>query len=122
LPFHELRCAARTKSILSLNLPALFWKPLVGVEPTLQDLKAIDYSTMESLQRMTEMDKDLFQASILENFTTSLSDKTIVRLPSLRVRVRWACAVCACFVRECAEADFGCTRRLSWCRAARRGR
>jgi hypothetical protein len=72
--------AARTKSILSLNLPALFWKPLVGVEPTLQDLKSIDYSTMESLQRMLEMDKDLFQASILENFTTSLSDKTIVEL------------------------------------------
>jgi hypothetical protein len=55
----------------------------VGVEPTLQDLKSIDYSTMESLQRMLEMDKDLFQASILENFTTSLSDKTIVRVLSL---------------------------------------
>jgi hypothetical protein len=93
----ELLCAARTKSILSLNLPALFWKPLVGVEPTLQDLKAIDYSTMESLQRMTEMDQDLFQASILENFTTSLSDKTIVRLPSAPL------PSCAC-ARLCAAA------------------
>jgi len=72
-------CVARTKNILSLNLPAIFWKPLVGVEPTLADLKSIDYSTVESLQRLMEMDRELFQASIIENFTTVLSDKTVVR-------------------------------------------
>lgn len=72
--------AVRTKSILSLNLPSLFWKPLVGLNPTLNDLKAIDFSTCESLERLSEMDKEMFEAHVFQTFTAVLSDGTLVEL------------------------------------------
>ncbi len=72
--------AVRTKSILSLNLPSLFWKPLVGLNPTLNDLKAIDFSTCESLERLSEMDKEMFEAHVFQTFTAVLSDGSLVEL------------------------------------------
>jgi hypothetical protein len=72
--------AIRTKSILSLNLPSIFWKPLVGIAPSLADLKAIDFSTVSSLEKILEMDRDVFEASVFETYTTLLSDKTVVEL------------------------------------------
>lgn len=35
-------CCARTGSKLSLNLPAMFWKPLVGEFLTYEDLSQVD--------------------------------------------------------------------------------
>jgi E3 ubiquitin-protein ligase HECTD3 len=46
----------------------------------LNDLKAIDFNTLDSLEKIINMDKKTFEASVFENFTTTLSDKTSVEL------------------------------------------
>jgi len=63
-----------------MDLPSIFWKPLVGTPITLHDLKEIDYSTVESMEAVSKMDKETFEKSIFENFTTSLSDQTKILL------------------------------------------
>lgn len=60
---------------LSLDLPSFFWKPLVGLNPDKQDLKEIDYSEVESLEKIENMSESEFKASIFETFTTMLSDR-----------------------------------------------
>jgi hypothetical protein len=50
----------------------------VGLKPELKDLKEIDYSECESMERIEQMSEDEFKASIFESFTTMLSDRQSV--------------------------------------------
>lgn len=66
--------AIRSKNPLSLDLPSVFWKPLVGQNLSRQDLKDIDYSTSTSLERIEQMDENTFSENISCFWTTLLSD------------------------------------------------
>jgi len=70
----------RTKSILSLNMPTLFWKSLVGVPTTTKDIEAIDCHSISSLKEALEMDKETFSTSFFEDFTAILSNGESVEL------------------------------------------
>lgn len=72
-------CCIRTGVRLNLGLPPLFWKQLVGDEPTEADLEAID-SSISSLRVIRTIDRSLFADSFFEKMTTRLSDKTEVEL------------------------------------------
>jgi hypothetical protein len=65
----------RSRTPLSLDLPSLVWKPLVFTDLDKRDVKDIDYSTIESLDAIETMSKDVFESSIFNTFVTSLSDK-----------------------------------------------
>eukprot|EP01114_Cavostelium_apophysatum_P014886 TRINITY_DN3963_c0_g1_i3.p1 TRINITY_DN3963_c0_g1~~TRINITY_DN3963_c0_g1_i3.p1 ORF type:complete len:4002 (+),score=1092.69 TRINITY_DN3963_c0_g1_i3:116-12121(+) len=67
--------AIRSKNPLALDLPSFFWKPLCGLPLDKNDLKEIDYSESESLERIEAMTKQEFEASIFETFTAILSDR-----------------------------------------------
>ena len=52
----------------------------MGTTPTIADLKAIDFNTVESMEKIVSMDKETFEAAVFENFTARLSDGTSVDL------------------------------------------
>jgi len=66
------------KNPLSLDLPSIFWKQLVGIQLDKRDLREIDLTTSESLERIEIMSEDTFKSTIFETFTTLLSDKSTV--------------------------------------------
>jgi hypothetical protein len=71
----------RSKNLLSLDLPAFVFKAFVGLPLEKKDLKDIDYSVCNSLERMETMPEDQFKGSVFETFTTLLSDrKTVAEL------------------------------------------
>lgn len=41
--------ALRTRVLLPLWLPALFWKPFVGAKPTIDDLEAVAVSVVQGV-------------------------------------------------------------------------
>lgn len=53
---------------------------MVGIAPTVADLRAIDFNTIDSMEKIVAMDKETFEASVFDNFTTTLSDKTSMEL------------------------------------------
>jgi hypothetical protein len=67
--------AIRSQNPLSLDLPSIFWKPIVGLKPNRNDLKEIDYSTCESMERIENMTKETFDEYIFESFSTMLTDR-----------------------------------------------
>jgi hypothetical protein len=42
-------CAIRTRALMPLSLPSLFWKPLVGLPVTLTDLEAVTQSLVRGV-------------------------------------------------------------------------
>lgn len=69
-----LGIALRGRVVLSLNLPSIFWKPLVGQEVLVSDVRAIDQSSVDSLLQLRDMDRETFEASIFSSFECLLSD------------------------------------------------
>eukprot|EP01119_Soliformovum_irregulare_P002830 TRINITY_DN1308_c1_g1_i2.p1 TRINITY_DN1308_c1_g1~~TRINITY_DN1308_c1_g1_i2.p1 ORF type:complete len:2755 (-),score=1130.06 TRINITY_DN1308_c1_g1_i2:303-7640(-) len=65
----------RSQNPLNLDLPSFFWKPVVGLQVEKRDLKEIDFSEIESLEKIEEMSQTEFSGAIFENFTTMLSDR-----------------------------------------------
>lgn len=75
-----LGIAVRTCNPLALDLPAFFWKPLIGAPLTRQDLEQVDYSVCKSWDAINAMNQEDFEASVFETFQVSLSDGTRVPL------------------------------------------
>jgi len=70
----------RTGVKLGLDLAPFVWKPLSGVSLSRQDLFDIDRHTCEVLDIIKNCDERSFQEAIAENFTVSLSDRSVVDL------------------------------------------
>jgi len=75
-------CCLRTGVRLPLDLPAFVWKPLVHQALTRADLESIDKQAAEVLKFIEKCDKETFDSSINESFTTRLSDNSVVELKS----------------------------------------
>eukprot|EP01119_Soliformovum_irregulare_P017292 TRINITY_DN5115_c0_g1_i2.p1 TRINITY_DN5115_c0_g1~~TRINITY_DN5115_c0_g1_i2.p1 ORF type:complete len:2108 (+),score=625.85 TRINITY_DN5115_c0_g1_i2:350-6673(+) len=74
-----------TQFTLNLDLPAMVWKPLVGMNVDLSDLKAIDAMCVQSLDALRTIDQkgiteDMFEDIITEVFTTNGSDGKEIEL------------------------------------------
>jgi len=75
----------RTGVLLSLDLPAFFWKPLVGSPVTRTDLEAIDQAFDGTLKWLEVCDPQDVESSseqrvIFEKFCIALSDKSMRNL------------------------------------------
>jgi len=83
-------CSVRTGTHLTLDLPTLFWKQLVNQPISIEDLEEIDKPLTDLIRFMGECTKDVFEDSFFENYTTMLSDKSIVELKpgGSKIRVR----------------------------------
>lgn len=71
--------AMRTGVMLAIDLPSFFWKPLVGIAPTSQDIRDIDHSFHTVLKYLKNCSPDVFQGetrTIFDHFLTTLSDKS----------------------------------------------
>lgn len=75
-------CCMRTGAKLALDLPSLFWKPLVGQRPTIRDLRAVDVALVDGLQSIMAIeDAEVFAEAIDETFVAVLSDDSLMPLP-----------------------------------------
>jgi len=91
--------AVRTNNPLSLDLPSLLWKPLVGMDLELGDLTAVDEVCMNGLAQLMDenqleqkgVTKENFEEIYNLTFTYSSSDETIVELKEAgrNVPVKW---------------------------------
>eukprot|EP01114_Cavostelium_apophysatum_P001689 TRINITY_DN1146_c0_g1_i2.p1 TRINITY_DN1146_c0_g1~~TRINITY_DN1146_c0_g1_i2.p1 ORF type:complete len:4271 (-),score=1642.72 TRINITY_DN1146_c0_g1_i2:54-12866(-) len=73
--------AVRTGTLLNLDLPAIFWKQVVGIAPDLKDLKQIDQSVYKALKYLAKCTKEEIETECPdETFTTHRSDGTRVAL------------------------------------------
>jgi hypothetical protein len=77
--------ALASNSPVPLDLPPLVWKALVGDEPTVKDLVAVDQFCGQSLDGMRQAEangvtRDNFSEIFFETFTTTLSDGSEVEL------------------------------------------
>ncbi len=71
--------ALRTGVLLTMDLPSIFWKPLVGTQPTIEDLKFIDRSVYRIIKFFSKCTKEELEQSFPDqSFTTYLSDKSVV--------------------------------------------
>jgi hypothetical protein len=67
--------AIRSKEYLALNIPSIIWKLLVNDTPTIDDLEAVDFSTVKSVDMIRNIDKqeginaDTFAAAFEMTFT-----------------------------------------------------
>lgn len=80
---HLMGMAIRTGVMLNIDFPSFFWKPLVGQEITLEDLKDIDHSFfgfMKYLEICDRQDLEGDTKSIFEKFQITLSDKSTILL------------------------------------------
>lgn len=73
-------CSLRTGVRFPLPLPAFVWKPLVGDQLTTSDLAAVDFSAVESLKFIESCPIETLDQTLHQNFTTKLSDGTVVEL------------------------------------------
>eukprot|EP01129_Flabellula_baltica_P007970 TRINITY_DN3137_c0_g3_i3.p1 TRINITY_DN3137_c0_g3~~TRINITY_DN3137_c0_g3_i3.p1 ORF type:complete len:1932 (-),score=502.33 TRINITY_DN3137_c0_g3_i3:18-5813(-) len=69
----------RTKGAFEVSLPSIIWKPLVGEQPTIDDLVAIDSLAIKTLDAIRNIDQqgvdaDSFADLFFETFTTHLPD------------------------------------------------
>ena len=67
-------CAFRTKVFLSLNLPTLFWKKMVGQTVTEEDIEEIDKGIYELVKYFRTCTQEDLEDNIFQNFTVLLSD------------------------------------------------
>jgi len=77
--------AVRSSTPLPLDLPSVVWKPLIGLPTSIKDLKDIDQFCGQCLDNLLhpeahDINEENFSSIIFENFTTVLSDKTVVEL------------------------------------------
>jgi E3 ubiquitin-protein ligase HERC2 len=72
--------ALRTKMPLSLDLPSIFWKQILGDEVSLSDLEEIDKLSVQAYTEMKAMDVSKFEELVSEKFIVQLSDQTEVEL------------------------------------------
>mmetsp|Transcript_12472 Transcript_12472/g.20956 ORF Transcript_12472/g.20956 Transcript_12472/m.20956 type:complete len:328 (+) Transcript_12472:25-1008(+) len=72
----------RTSTNLSINLPSLFWKQLVGQRLAYEDIEELDDGIIEQLREMLECaDEEEFTHKFTDRyFTVELSDSTEVEL------------------------------------------
>eukprot|EP01022_Parablepharisma_sp_SALTPOND_P017236 TRINITY_DN2714_c0_g1_i1.p1 TRINITY_DN2714_c0_g1~~TRINITY_DN2714_c0_g1_i1.p1 ORF type:complete len:4242 (-),score=491.35 TRINITY_DN2714_c0_g1_i1:9625-22350(-) len=77
-------CCIRTGVRLSLDLPSIIWKQIVGEPLVAADLEGVDASVLKMAQYVTRPDlsPEVFAATFTENFTALLSDETSVELIS----------------------------------------
>jgi hypothetical protein len=73
-------CSVRTGTHLTLDLPTMFWKQLTNQPITIEDLEEVDKPLTDLIKFVNECTKQAFEDSILENYCTMLSDKSIVEL------------------------------------------
>jgi E3 ubiquitin-protein ligase HERC1 len=77
--------AIRTRTPIPLDLPSVVWKPLVGMNLNIDDLRDIDQYCGQCLDQLqhpeaNDLNSENFNFIIFENFTTSLSDGSKVEL------------------------------------------
>jgi len=65
--------AMRSNIPLPINLPALFWKPLVGEQPVRGDLESIDRKVVQHLKQLQEISEEEFNENYGPNGNTSLN-------------------------------------------------
>ncbi|EAR96982.2 HECT domain and RCC1-like domain protein (macronuclear) [Tetrahymena thermophila SB210] len=70
----------RTGTHLTLDLPQILWKQLVGEEITLEDLEEVDRPVFDMIKFIDSCEKTVFQESFFETYTTTLSDLSTVEL------------------------------------------
>lgn len=67
-------CSVRTGTHLTLDLPAIFWKLLVGQEYTFEDIEEIDKPLCDLIKFIEGCNKEVFLQGGFENFTTMLTN------------------------------------------------
>lgn len=65
---------------MNLDLPQFVWKQLVGQKLSPEDLIEIDYGFWKLLSFMLTANKKLYEDSIFETWSVTLSDETLVEL------------------------------------------
>ena len=70
----------RTGAHLNLDLPQFVWKQLVGQRLGSEDLIEIDLGFWKLMGFMLSATKKLYEESIFETWSVTLSDETIVEL------------------------------------------
>ena len=73
-------CCIRTGVHLTLDLPGIFWKQLVGQEVTINDIEEVDKGFSEFIKYMRVCDEQNFEENYSENYMVSLSNKQVVEL------------------------------------------
>ena len=73
-------CSVRTGTHLTLDLPMLFWKQLVGQKVEFEDLEEVDESLKDLVNIFQNYSRVQFEETIMETFSTTLSNKTVVEL------------------------------------------
>jgi hypothetical protein len=72
--------AMSTKFPLSLDLPSLVWKGILGQKPDRMDLEAVDKLCMQAMSEVLALPRDKFDTVVGEKFVTQLTDNTEVEL------------------------------------------
>ncbi len=69
-------CCIRTGVHLTLDLPVLFWKQLVGQEVNMSDMEEVDKGFIDFIKylRLCDNEQD-FLENYSENYVVSLSNK-----------------------------------------------
>ena len=77
--------AIRTEEFLNLDLPSIFWKKLLGIQPERKDLENIDKFVIQSLENIAgisnnDITEENFDFAIDQSFTCQLSDGSEVEV------------------------------------------
>jgi hypothetical protein len=70
----------RTGAHLNLDLPQYIWKQLVGQKISYEDIIEIDLGFWKLLQFMLTSNKKLYDETIFETWSATLSDESLVEL------------------------------------------
>lgn len=70
-----------TKFTLNLDLPSVVWKPLVGQQLDLGDLRAIDAMCVQSLEALRNIDKQVSYHRCFPSLPTLLLSPLLFPLP-----------------------------------------
>jgi len=73
-------CSLRTKAPLSVDLPSIVWKQLLGQKVDVSDLEAVDKLCVQALEHIQQLPKGKLEQLVLQKFTTQLSDNSEVEL------------------------------------------
>ena len=73
-------CAFRTKVFLSLNLPTLFWKKMVGQSVSEDDLEEIDIGLIQMVKYCRTCNSEDLEDNMFLYFTVLMSDTSTVEL------------------------------------------
>jgi len=73
-------CSVRTGTQLTLDLPTMFWKQLVGQPIAISDLYEIDQPLCYLIKFMQNCSKEDFEKEYFVTWSTMLSDESVVEL------------------------------------------